>query len=189
MRYAMILLTVLAAGCATRTYTPPTQYLLDPQFDVQQVKSTDKTLAIRILEPARPYRQQIIYRDGLELGQFANAEWAELPADVVTHTLADAIRATKRFTDVGIVPNVGQPDYSLTGAVREFDVRKDVEPWTAECEVRIEVRAALGSQVLYADTLRATVPLESNDLSGLPPAMSQAISDIVSRAANGIAGS
>jgi ABC-type uncharacterized transport system auxiliary subunit len=75
----------------------------------------------------------------------------------------------------------------LTGSLRTFDLCKETEPWTAECEIRVEVRESLGPKTLYAQTLSKSVPLESNDVSALPVAMSKAVGEIVSEAANGIA--
>jgi ABC-type uncharacterized transport system auxiliary subunit len=160
---------------------------LDPGIDVTQVQPTADTLAIRPLDAARPYRQSLAYRDGSQLGQYVTVEWAELPSDVVTRALSDAIRETGRFSDIGFAPNVKQPDYVLTGTVRAFEVRQDTDPWTAICEVRIEVREALGRNSLYTETLTRSVPLESNEVSALPAAMSVAVGEIVSEAANGIA--
>jgi len=187
MRYIAGALAVLIAGCATRSYDPPVRYLLAPQYEVTQVQPAQDTLAIRPLNPARPYRQNIVYRDGLELGQYVTVEWAELPGDVMTRTLTDAIRATGRFADVGPAPDVKRPAYVLTGSVRAFDLRRDTEPWTAVCEIRVEVRESLGQETLYAQTLSKSVPLESNAVSALPAAMSLAVGEIVTEAANGIA--
>jgi len=187
MRWAATLMAVLAAGCATRSYEPPTRYTLGPQVEVKAVTPTEKILAVRSLDGARPYRQQIVYRDGLQLGHYANVEWADLPSDAVTRALTDALIATGRFVDVGAAADINRPDYVLTGQLRKFDLRRDTEPWTAECEVRIEAREALGRETLYTETLSASVPLSSNEVSALPTAMSQAVATIVTEAANAIA--
>lgn len=189
MRYAAIALAIAIAGCATRSYNPPTRYLLEPHAESIRVKPTIQTLAVRDLDPARPYREKIVYRDGHQLGQYMTLEWAELPADVVTRTLSDAIRATGRFADVGPAPDVSQPDYTLTGSIRAFDLRKDMDPWMAVCEIRVEVRRSLSQEALYAETLTGAVPLESNDMAALPAAMSAAVAEVVTEAANGIAAS
>jgi len=187
MRWAAILMAVLTTGCATRSYEPPVQYALGPQVEVKAANPTAKTLGIRSLEAARPYRQQIVYRDGLRLGQYANTEWAVLPSDAVTRALTDAIVATGHFADVGAAADMSKPDYILTGQVRKFDLQRDTEPWKAECEVRLEMREALGREAPYGETLSASVPLSSNDVSALPAAMSQAVATIVTEAANAIA--
>ncbi len=189
MRIILGLLAVLIAGCATRTYEPPVQYLLTPEWSVSEVAPTGETVAVRPLDPARPYRQQIVYRDGRQLGQYVMAEWAELPGDAVTRALSDAIRATGRFSDVGDAVDMRRPTYVLTGSVRRFDLRKDTDPWAAVCEIRVEVRRSLSQEALYAETLKSEVPLESNDISVLPAAMSDAVAEVVTEAANGIAAS
>ncbi|MCL4694003.1 MAG: membrane integrity-associated transporter subunit PqiC [Candidatus Hydrogenedentes bacterium] len=189
MRYAAIALALAIAGCATRSYNPPTRYLLEPRVEAVRADSTGRTLAVRDLDPGRPYREKIVYRDGHQLGQYMTLEWAELPSDVVTRTLSDAIRATGRFVDVGPAPDVNQPDYTLTGSIRSFDLRKDMDPWMAVCEIRVEVRRSLSQNALYAQTLTSAVPLESNDTAALPAAMSAAVAEVVREAANGIAAS
>ncbi|GMV95565.1 MAG: hypothetical protein AMXMBFR82_53430 [Candidatus Hydrogenedentota bacterium] len=189
MRYAALALAIAITGCATRSYNPPTRYLLEPKVEVLAAQPLRQTLALRSLDPARPYREKIVYRDGLELGQYQTLEWAELPANVVSRALGDALRATGRFADVGPAPDVSQPDYTLTGSIRAFDLRKDTEPWTAVCEIRVEVRRSLSQNALFAQTLTSAVPLESNDTAALPAAMSAAVAEVVTEAANGIAAS
>jgi len=163
-------------------------YVLNPPIAVSAVPQTGQTLAVRPLVTARPYKQQIVYREGLRLGQYLDIEWAEVPRDAVTRALVDAVLATGRFVDVGTAQDLSNPDYVLTGELRKFDLRRDTDPWTADCEVRLEMRKALGREVPYAATLTASAPLASNEISALPEAMSQAVGTIVSDAANRIAG-
>lgn len=189
MRYAVLIVTLIAAGCATPHFTPPTKYVLEPDVNVAAVQTLDKTLGIRPLIAARPYRQKVVYRDaGFVLGEYNTAEWAELPADVLTRVLTDAIIATRHYKDVGNAADLTVPDLILTGELRKFDIARGAEPWKAECEVRLELRDAQQPQAIWADTLTESEPLERNDLSAVPAAMSRAVERVVKRAAEGIAG-
>ena len=188
MRYGFLLITVIAIGCATPRYTPPTKYVLEPEVKVAEAQTLDKTLGIRSLLAARPYKQKVVYREkGFVLGDYSAVEWAELPADVLTRVLTDAIVATRRFRDVGDAADLVVPDFILTGELRKFDVVRTTDPWTAECEVRLELRETQQPQAVWAATLTESEPLERNEPSALPAAMSRAVERIVKRAAEAIA--
>lgn len=189
MRHVGIALILLAAaGCITRSFTPTLRYTVDPVIDAAKAEPTERSLAVRTFEPARQYTQKICFRDaGHALGTYANAEWAEFPADVVTRAVTDAIIATGRFKDVGDAVNMAQPELKLTGELRKFDEVRTTDPWTAECVVRVELREALGPNALWAGTLSAQVPLEKNDTTALASAMSKAVSQVAAQAAAEIA--
>lgn len=190
MRHRILTLALIAAvaGCATPTFAPVTHYYLEPAIEIKPVQMIDKTLGIRPLEAARPYKHNVVYRsEGFIQGQVKSAEWAELPDAVVTRALTDAIVATHRFKDVGNASDLKMPDLILTGEVRKFDEDRTVDPWVAECEVRFELRPAEGAEPLWAATLSTRVPLEQNDISALAAAMSRAVAQAVQKAAAGIA--
>jgi len=189
MRNPILALALIAlAGCATPTYVPTTRYYIEPQIDVKPVNTIDKSLGIRPLEPAGPYKQNVIYRTGgFILGEHATIQWAEIPSAVVTRALTDAIVATKRFKDVGNAADLKMPDFILVGELRKFDEDRTVDPWAAKCEVRLELRPTNGTDTGWADTLAIRVPLEQNDTSALPKAMSNAITQIIKKTAETIA--
>ena len=183
-----VLALVMLAGCDTRSYTPTVRYTLTPDVTVAKSDPSDRTLAIRPFEAARPYGQMIVYRDAnSELGQYENVEWAELPRDAVVRTLLDAVIATGRFADAGLATNMTQPNLILTGQLRKFDLDRTAKPWTAVCEVRLELRETFGTALLYGETLTATQPLAENEIAALPPAMSAAVSQVIQKAATEIA--
>ncbi len=184
MRYATLALAVALAGCATPAFTPATRYYLDVAVDVPAAQALDKTLGVRPIEAALPYRQKVAYRDaGYVLGSYETIQWAELPRDMVTRALMDAITATNRFKDVGNASDMVAPDMLLTGELRRFDLVRTAEPWTAECEIRLELRETQNPNVIWAATLSAKEPLAENSPSALPAAMSRAIGTIVNKAA------
>jgi len=188
MRRVMILAVLAVAGCVSHTYAPPDVYLLAPEIDVSPAQPTNRTLGIRALQAARPYKQAIVFRaPGHILGQYDSVLWAELPSDALTRALADAIRATGRFRDVGNAADMNVPDLILTGELRKLDEVRTTDPWTAECEVRLELREARGPGAVWADTLTAAQPLDKNDLSALAAAMSRAVATVLNQAASRIA--
>lgn len=188
MRYGVFAIALIGLACATPGYTPITRYFIDANVDVAKAQPSDKTLGVRALDAERPYKQKIVYRDaGFVLGNHEMIEWAELPRDVVTRALIDALVATGRFKDVGDAVNLAAPDLILTGELRKFDEVRTTDPWTAQCEVRLELREAQGPQALWAGTLSARVPLERNETAALAPAMSRAVAEIVKKAAEQIA--
>lgn len=189
MRYACIVALVAIAGCATPTYTPPTSYAIEPAIDVPAAAQRSAlSVGVRPLESARPYRQYIAFRDqGMVLGAYENHEWAELPRDVVTRALIDALAATNRFQDTGLAAVMSRPDLILTGQLRRFDEVRTTDPWTAEIEVSLTLREALKPEVVWSDTLSAREPLARNEVSAMPEAMSRAVAAVVNQAATAIA--
>ena len=188
MRRISVIALLIAAGCATPTYQPVTSFAVEPQIDVPQATPTVDTLGVRPLEYGRPYRQPIAYRDkGFVLGAYDKFEWAELPRDIVTRTLIDAISATHAFQDVGLAALMARPNLLLTGQLRKFDLDKTADPWKANVEVSLSLRPALESNVVWSGVLTATAPLAKNDIAALPEAMSQAVANIATQAATAIA--
>lgn len=182
-----LLLLVPLSGCIRRPPPPVLRYALEPAVSVPRVEATDRALGVRPLEAAMPYRLKVIFRDGLEIGEYRDVEWAELPRDIVTRALLDTVAATGRFADVGSAPDVRRPNLLLLGELRRFDEVRTDGAWEAHVVVRLEVREALGPGVLWSEVLSAQVPLARNEVSALPDAMTRAVEDIVGRAAAAIA--
>ena len=184
-----IIALLIAAGCATPTYQPVTSFAVEPQINVPKTAApTDLTLGVRPLEYGRPYRQPVAYRDkGLILGTFDKFEWAELPRDIVTRALVDAITATRTFQEVGLAPLMARPNLLLTGQLRKFDLDRTADTWNAHIEVSLSLRPALGTEAVWSGVLDATAPLATNDVAALPEAMSQAVANIATQAATAIA--
>ena len=188
MRYVILAMALVAAGCVTHTYPSVVLYTIAPELDVPQAEGSDRTLGLRPLIAALPYRQQVMFRaSDFELRPYDNVQWAELPRDMVTRALTDALVASKRFEDVGNAADLNAPDWILTGELRRFDEVHTCDPWVAECEVRLELRDALGSAAIWAATLSAREPLAQNDVAALAPAMSRAVAIVVHQAAEQIA--
>ena len=189
MRYGWLLIPFLMAGCMSHKYTPVKQFVLEPQIQAKKTAPTDKTLGIRPFEAARPYRQPIAHRDpDYVLGTDENFSWAELPATVVTHALTDALAATHHFKDVGDAANLLSPNLILTGQLRRFDEDRTTDPWTAVVEIHLSLRDQSNPDEVWSSTLSAKEPLRTNDVAALPAAMSKAVSEVVNKAANEIAG-
>lgn len=190
MRLRYLMIVPLLCGCLTAPKLSPIHtYVVEPKPAVATAEPTGKTLGVRQLEASRPYREQIVYRDkGMTLGYFPNAEWAELPAQVVTRALKDALIQSGRFTDVGDAGDLVSPDYILTGQLREFDLVRSTEPWTANVEIRLELRGAMLPEIVWAQTLSAKENLKKDDVSALPAAMSKAVSGVIEEAVAGISG-
>lgn len=189
MRRLPLIMLFLAAGCATPKYTPITSFAVEPQINVQKAaKPTDLTLGVRSLETGRAYRQRVAYLDkGLVLGTFDDYEWAELPRDIVTRALMDAVTDTGKFQNVGLAAFMTRPAFTLTGELRRFELNRTTDPWTAEVKATLTLRKSLEPQALWSDTMEASAPLAANDVAALPEAMSKAVGELASRAANAIA--
>ena len=182
-----LVLGLFVAGCFTPSFTRPRQFSIDPEIGLPQFEPTDQTVGIRALEFARLYRQPMVYRGpDHEIGYREDAEWAEPPRDLLTRALADALIATGRFRDVGNAADVRNPDFLLMGEVRRFDEDRTTTPWTAVCEVRLELRRGNSRDAVWSGTLAAQEPISGKNPSSLAAAMSQAVARVVEQAATRI---
>lgn len=186
-KLAAMSLVLLGAGCVgLNKATPPLRYAIEPRPEIAAVESSGKSLAVRPLEPARPYKQNVVYRNGPELGIYTLVEWAELPSDAATRALTDALNASHRFTDVAKATDLAAPDLILTGQLRRFDLVRDADPWLAVCEIRLELRAGVARELVWAGTIRASEPLATQGNESLPGAMNAALTRVIQEAVTGI---
>ncbi|MBM3290162.1 MAG: hypothetical protein FJY92_08435, partial [Candidatus Hydrogenedentes bacterium] len=157
-------------------------YAIEPKPAISPVESSGKSLAVRPLEPARPYKQNVVYRQGPELGVYTTVEWAELPSDAATRALIDALVASHRFSDVAKAADLGIPGLILTGQLRRFDLVRDVSPWSAVCEIRLELREGGARALVWEKTLTASEPLATDGNESLPAAMNAALTRVIHEA-------
>jgi ABC-type uncharacterized transport system auxiliary subunit len=191
MRYLFVFCVALLSlsGCLSPgTVTPTRYYSLAPTFAVGTYETHDATLGVRPIVAARPYKQPMVYRDGLYLGNRSEA-WSENPADVVTRAITDAIVATNRFGDAGNAAEMARPDYILIGELRQFHENGGASPLIGEIEVRIEVREARDKAVLWSETVYVSAAMEGMGAGALADAMSRALGELATRVADGIAAS
>jgi len=178
-----VIILAIGAGCfGLKETTPTLRYVLDPELQVAVQESSGKSIALRRLESARPYKQNVVYRQNAEMGIYTAVEWSELPADAATRALLDALEATGRFTDVGNAVDLSSPDFILTGQLRRFDLVKDSEPWVAVCEIRLELRESIGRTHVWSKTLTTSEPLETPNHVALPKAMNVALGRLIEEA-------
>jgi len=189
MRTAVIVAVgALLGACSTPEYIPIQHFTLTPDVQTDQFPPMDITLALRPLDAGQLYRQPMAYRrTPHEVEFYTHARWTDEPRYMVTQALKDALIQTNRFADVGEASDLSMPDLVLTGTLRQFEEVRIGAPSAAVCEVRIEVRETLGPALVWADTLHVEVPVSSNSPDTLAAAMSKAVGQVVSTAANNIA--
>jgi ABC-type uncharacterized transport system auxiliary subunit len=187
MKALIVLVTVLAVGCATSTYVPTSYYAIDPQISVEQAPPIDATIGLRPLSSPRTYSKGIVAREAdLEVVYIPHVSWTEEPHNMVARALTDAIAGTQRFEDVGNAADMFAPTYVLTGQLRRFDILREETPWQALCEVRLELRAGQKREPVWQDTLQVSVPVQGEDVSAAARALSQAVAELATSAANAI---
>lgn len=191
--YSLLAVTVAMPLCGClgpREVASVQRYALDPDIAAPSAPATEYTLGVRPLVPAQPYRLRMVYlQEQRRIETMTLAEWAEQPADAVTRALIDALAASGHFKDVGDAANMNRPDYVLTGDLRKFHENRTQEPWTAEIEVRLELREAAGIANPWSATLHEAVPVDGDapTPADLADAMNAAITNIAARTAKAIA--
>lgn len=181
--------TALAGCLGPRTLLETRQYLLAPPVgELSALADSGNTLGIRPLAAALPYdlRMAVLTEEGA-LGYLPHDKWAERPEEVLTRALADALRATRRFSDVGDAAEMVRPSLILTGELRALRLNRTVSPAVAEVAVRMELRAAREPGVVWSGTLVETEPVPGDNGAGFAEAAKGAAGRLVTRAAGEMA--
>lgn len=183
-------IVLLLSGCLTTATIVPTRYFtLAPDVHVESLAPSGKSLGIRPLVGARPYKLEMAYaEEANRLAYFQRAEWAELPPLMVNRALTDALANLNRFSDVGDAANMARPDYILTGELRRFEADYTGGLPRAVVELTAVVRDLVADTALWQGHLTVEVPLEGG--AALSPnrnsdeslaAVAQGLSDAVSK--------
>lgn len=181
--HSLSLLVVFLSACGGTQFVPIRHYALEPPLDVERRPGSDLTLAVRPLDYVRFYKLPMVYRtEGHTVGYLAYDQWAELPRDAVTRALVDTLGDSGLFADVGYAGELALPDLVLGGEIRRFDQARVGDAWTAEFEVRLELRERLGNRLYWAETLRASEPLDAHGPEDFAKAMSRAVATVIREA-------
>ena len=180
---------MLMVGCATPRYTPTLYYAIEPVIEVVEAEPAGVSLGMRPLQADRPYRQRMMFRErGHILHGYPNAEWAKPPSQATARALLDALTETGRFDDVGNAADMPRPDYVLLGTLRKFEEDRTEEVVAAVVEGRLELRGGRDRSAVWTDVIRASHPLDGEGPNAYAQAMSVALGQWASEAAEQIAG-
>ena len=173
---------LLLAGClSTPTITPARYYTLNIDARPEPAPPSDRTLGIRPLAGARPYKLDVAYKSGANrLEYFTHAEWAETPPAVVGRALTDGIRATGMFKDVGDAADMSRPDYILTGELRRFEADYTVSPPSAVVELSVAIRPTTLTGTFWEGLVRADSPIAGLEMEKNADAIASAMAEAVS---------
>lgn len=174
----------LLSGCLTPSGAlPPDQFLLQSAPEVPQTETLPITLGIRELESARPYHLQMAHADADgRLNYYQTATWAEFPAAALTRALREGIARSGRFLDAGMAEQMARPDWMLVGYLNAFQEDRAATPPQAVAEIRLEMREARATHLLWSATLREVQPMEGEGPGALAKAMDAAVSRLVAQA-------
>lgn len=179
---------VLIAGCAAPEYTPTLYYAIEPVIEVAEAQPTGASLGMRPIQADRPYRQRMMFRErGHTLHAYFNAEWAKGPSEAAGRALLDAITETGGFGDVSNAADMRRPDYILLGNLRRFEEDRTREEVAAVVEGHLELRRGVDRSVVWTDIIRASHPLEGEGPNAYAEAVSEALGQWASLAAEQIA--
>lgn len=185
------------AGClSTPTVHSTRYYTLTPAIEMGNATASGKTLGVRPIVSARPYKLEVAYTaEPNRLAYFTHAEWAEAPATVVDRALTDALLASGQFRDVGEAGDMTRPDYVMTGELRRFDADFTGDAPRVVVEADLVVREATGPGTLWQGHLVAESPIAGPEvtptgsdaqLAAIASALAEAVSTLVQEACAGI---
>ncbi|MCF6284621.1 MAG: ABC-type transport auxiliary lipoprotein family protein [Candidatus Hydrogenedentes bacterium] len=183
-----LILATLLAGCLTPAAIEPTRYYtLSPTPVETGDVASSKSLGIRPLIAAKPYKLEIAYRaETNRLAYFPQSEWAELPATMVIRAIADSIACNRLFADVGEATAMARPDFVFTGELRRFEADYAGDTPEFVLSISASIRATGSGEGLWQDLIEVRVPLSGtaaeeitdDTLTDIARAASEAVSQL-----------
>lgn len=195
---ALLGATALLGGCLTAsTISPIRYYTIRPVLAVEPIAPSGKTLGVRPLIGAKPYKLAIAYTNAdNRLAYFQNAEWADLPATMLNRALMDGLIRLAAFSEVDDAANMNLPKLILTGELRRFEADYNREVPAAVVEMICTVRDIESDTSVWQGYVTAETPLPApengaglnNDatLASVAEAMSTSVSRVVKQACDQI---
>ena len=191
---AVVVATATLGGCLTSTTISPARYYtIQPSVVIEPLASSEKSLGIRPLLGAKPYKLAIAYTNAdNRLAYFQNAEWADLPATMLNRALTDGLIRLGAFSQVDDAANMNRPNLILTGELRRFEADYNRETPAAVVEMICTVRDVESDTSVWQGYVTAETPLpaatEGASLSAdarlatVADAMSTSVSTVVKQA-------
>jgi ABC-type uncharacterized transport system auxiliary subunit len=182
---AFLILTILLAGCLTPAAIEPTRYYTVSPAPVEPGDAaSSKSLGIRPLIAAKPYKLEIAYRaETNRLAYFPQAEWAELPATMVIRAIADSIARNRLFADVGEATAMARPDFVFTGELRRFEADYTGDTPEFVLAISASIRATGSGEGLWQEQIEVRVPLNDTEEEGIT---SDTLTDIARAASEAV---
>lgn len=190
----LVTTTATISGCLTATTISPARYYtITPEIAVKAIASSEKSLGIRPLIGAKPYKLAIAYTaEDNRLAYYQNAEWADLPATMVNRALTDGLIKLEGFSEVDDAANIARPNYILTGELRRFEADYNREVPAAVVEIICIIRDTESGTSLWQGYLIGDSPLPAGEegaslhsdtsLAGVAEAMSDSVASVVQQA-------
>jgi ABC-type uncharacterized transport system auxiliary subunit len=169
--------TLVLAGCGGVRYPP--SYLLNLPAPAPQAAPPQAPLgpvAVREFRcPDYLCEGRIIYRPTPEeVGFYEYHRWAASPRQVITQSMADALRARSLFKSVAVHERGIEAAYVLTGNIErleEVDQGSDVRAVCTVSALLVEVRSG---SLVWHHTASEAVPVEKRNVAGVVSSLSAA---------------
>ncbi len=190
----LVTTTATLSGCLTATTISSARYYtISPTSTVEAVASSGKSLGIRPLIGAKPYKLAMAYTaEDNRLAYYQNAEWADLPATMVNRALTDGLIKLEGFSEVDDAANIARPNFILTGELRRFEADYNRGTPAAVVEIICIIRDTESGASLWQGYVTGETPLpvgeggeslhSDSSLAGVAEAMSASVASVVSQA-------
>jgi ABC-type uncharacterized transport system auxiliary subunit len=181
---AAAMATLVLAGCGSVRY--PTSYLLNLPAPMPQAAPPQAPLgrvAVREFRcPDYLCEGRIIYRPTPEeVGFYEYHRWAASPRQVITQSMADALRARSLFKSVAVHERGIEAAYVLTGNIErleEVDHGSDVQ---ALCTISAQLVEVRGGSLVWHHTASEAVPVQQRNVAGVVIGLSAAARTVIDR--------
>ncbi|MBL7645175.1 MAG: membrane integrity-associated transporter subunit PqiC [Candidatus Hydrogenedentes bacterium] len=192
---AGILMTSVATlgGCLTAATISPTRYYtITPEIAVDAMANSGKSLGIRPLIGAKPYKLAVAYTaEDNRLAYYHDAEWADLPATMVNRALTDGLIKLEGFSEVDDAANIARPNFILTGELRRFEADYNRETPAAVVEIICIIRDTESGVSLWQGYVTGETPFPASaegeslhsdaSLASVAEAMSTSVASVVTQ--------
>lgn len=185
--------TATLSGCLTAaTISPARYYTITPEAGVESIATSGKSLGIRPLIGAKPYKLAMAYTaEDNRLAYYQNAEWADLPATMVNRALTDGLIKLEGFSEVDDAANIARPNFILTGELRRFEADYNRETPAAVVEIICIIRDTESGASLWQGYVTGETPLPAREegeslhadtsLAAVAEAMSTSVASVVTQ--------
>ncbi len=189
----LVTTTATICGCLTATTISPARYYtITPVTTVKPIASSGRSLGIRPLIGAKPYKLAVAYTaENNRIAYFQNAEWADLPATMVNRALTDGLIKLEGFSEVDDAANIARPNFILTGELRRFEADYNRETPAVIVEIICIIRDTESGASLWQGYVTGETPLpQVNDgeslhsdasLAEVAEAMSASVASVVTQ--------
>ena len=179
----------LLIGCAS---TPKTHFYT-LYVAPEEATPAPADAPVLVIEPlsAEPLASdlRLVYRTSpYTVDFYAYHQWAVDPAEQVTHTLAEALRASGAFSQVYVAPAPVAGDLRLRGKLHELCEVDEKDRWYGQVTLDLTLLRSQSGEVIWHKRFSQRIPAASRTPEAVVEALSEGVGEAASQIVREISG-